>query len=153
MVGDCYVRGEILFASELCRISNCSEQCRIEGIWKMYAGSASSCSPVLHSCYLRARMLHRTSMKCGHLDRSVSIVTTEELGSITGRSRDFRFSTTSGPAHPSFYPVGKGGSFPCGIAAGREADHSPPFITEVKNPWSYTSTPRMFSWRDPFSST
>jgi len=26
--------------------------------------------------------------------------------------------------------------------SGREADHSPPFSTKVKNTWSYTSTPQ-----------
>jgi hypothetical protein len=33
--------------------------------------------------------------------------------------------------------------------SGREADHSPPSSTEVKNAWSYTSTPpiRTYSWR------
>jgi len=30
---------------------------------------------------------------------------------------------------------------------GREADHSPPSSAEVKNPWSYTSTPNTSSWR------
>jgi hypothetical protein len=34
------------------------------------------------------------------------------------------------------YPMGIGGPFP-----GREADHSPPSSAEVKNAWSYTSTP------------
>jgi hypothetical protein len=33
------------------------------------------------------------------------------------------------------------GSFPGGKAAGGEADHSPPPSAEVKNAWSYTSTP------------
>jgi hypothetical protein len=30
---------------------------------------------------------------------------------------------------------------------GREADHSPPSSAEVKNAWSYTSTPNTLSWR------
>jgi hypothetical protein len=29
---------------------------------------------------------------------------------------------------------------------GREADHSPPSSAEVKNAWSYTSTPHTSSW-------
>jgi len=39
-------------------------------------------------------------------------------------------------AHPASYPIGD--SFP---VPRREADHSPPSIAEVKNAWSYTSTP------------
>jgi hypothetical protein len=35
--------------------------------------------------------------------------------------------------------MGTRGSFPGGKAAGREADHSPPFNAEVKNEWNYTS--------------
>jgi len=37
-----------------------------------------------------------------------------------------------------------GGSLPCSPGAkrpGREVDHSPPSSAEVKNAWSYTSTP------------
>jgi hypothetical protein len=30
---------------------------------------------------------------------------------------------------------------------GREADHSPPASVELENEWSYTFTPRTFSWR------
>jgi hypothetical protein len=37
--------------------------------------------------------------------------------------------------------MGTGGFFPGGKAAGREADHSPPNIAEVKIMWIYTSTP------------
>jgi hypothetical protein len=44
--------------------------------------------------------------------------------------------------HPVFFPMGAGGSFPGGVKRpGREADHSPPSSAEVKNAWSYTSTP------------
>jgi hypothetical protein len=45
-------------------------------------------------------------------------------------------------AHPASYPMGTRGSYPGGKAAGREADHSPPSSAEVKNAWSYTSTPQ-----------
>jgi hypothetical protein len=44
-------------------------------------------------------------------------------------------------AHPASYPMGTEGCFSGGKAAGREADHSPPSNAEVKNAWSYTSTP------------
>jgi hypothetical protein len=44
-------------------------------------------------------------------------------------------------AHPASYQMGTGGSFPGVKAEGREADHSPPSSAEVKNAWSYTSTP------------
>jgi hypothetical protein len=37
--------------------------------------------------------------------------------------------------------MGTKGSFPGGKRPGREADHSPPSSAEVKNVWSYTSTP------------
>jgi hypothetical protein len=45
-------------------------------------------------------------------------------------------------AHPASYPIGTGGCFPEGRVQGREADPSPPSSTEVKNAWSYTSTPQ-----------
>jgi hypothetical protein len=44
-------------------------------------------------------------------------------------------------AHPASYPMDTGGSFPGVKRPGREADHSPPSSAEVKNEWSYTSTP------------
>jgi hypothetical protein len=37
--------------------------------------------------------------------------------------------------------MGTTGSFPGIKLPGREADHSPPSSAEVKNAWSYTSTP------------
>jgi hypothetical protein len=43
--------------------------------------------------------------------------------------------------HPASYPMGTRGSFPGVKRPGREADHSPPCSAEVKNAWSYTSTP------------
>jgi hypothetical protein len=45
-------------------------------------------------------------------------------------------------AHPASYPMGARDSFPGGKAAGREADHLLPSSAEVKNAWSYTSTPQ-----------
>jgi hypothetical protein len=45
-------------------------------------------------------------------------------------------------AHPASYPIGTRGVFPRDKAAGREADHSPPSSAEVKNAWSYPSTPQ-----------
>jgi hypothetical protein len=44
-----------------------------------------------------------------------------------------------GPRNPIFN--GCRGSFPKIMRPGREVDHSPPPNTEVKNEWSYTSTP------------
>jgi hypothetical protein len=38
--------------------------------------------------------------------------------------------------------MGTRGYFPEGKAAGREADYSNPPSAEVKNAWSYTSTPQ-----------
>jgi hypothetical protein len=41
---------------------------------------------------------------------------------------------TGSGAHPASYPMGTGGSFPGGKARpGRDADHSPPSSSEVKN--------------------
>jgi hypothetical protein len=44
-------------------------------------------------------------------------------------------------AHPASYPMGTG-TLSLGVKRPRrEADHSPPSSAEVKNEWSYTSTP------------
>jgi hypothetical protein len=51
-----------------------------------------------------------------------------------------RVQTCSG-AHPASYLMGTGGSFTGDKAAGREDDNSPLPSAEVKNAWSYTSTP------------
>jgi hypothetical protein len=67
-------------------------------------------------------------------DSSVSIVTGSTVGGlIPGRRRDLYLLhgvQTSFGAHPVFCPMGTGGSFPGGKAAG---DHSPPISAEVKN--------------------
>jgi hypothetical protein len=55
-------------------------------------------------------------------------------------SRHHRVQTGSG-AHPASYPVGTRGFFPGVKRPGREADHSTPSSAEVKNVWSYISTP------------
>jgi hypothetical protein len=45
---------------------------------------------------------------------------------------------TASGAHPVSYPM----AYSLGVnLPGREADHSPPSSAEVKNAWSYTSTP------------
>jgi hypothetical protein len=40
------------------------------------------------------------------------------------------------------YPMGTRGSFRGVKRPGREADHSPPSSAEVRNAWSYTSSPQ-----------
>jgi hypothetical protein len=50
--------------------------------------------------------------------------------------------------HPASYPMGTRGSFP-----GHEADHSPAFSAEVKNPWNYNSTSPIRHHRTPFPFT
>jgi hypothetical protein len=55
-------------------------------------------------------------------------------------SLHLRVQTGSG-FHPAFYPMGTRYSFPGDKAAGRQADHSPPFSAEVKKAWSHISTP------------
>jgi hypothetical protein len=47
-------------------------------------------------------------------------------------------------AHPASYPVGTGALSPGVKQPGREADHSPPAIAEVKKMWINTSTPPYF---------
>jgi hypothetical protein len=44
--------------------------------------------------------------------------------------------------HPASYPMGTRDSFPGVKRPGRETDNSPPSSAEVKNAWSYTSTPQ-----------
>jgi hypothetical protein len=51
-----------------------------------------------------------------------------------------RFQTGSG-AHSASYPMGTGSPSAGVKRPGREANHSPPPSAEVKNAWSYTSTP------------
>jgi hypothetical protein len=48
---------------------------------------------------------------------------------------------TGSGTHPASNPMGTGGSFPGVKRPGREVDHSPPSSAEVKNTWSYISTP------------
>jgi hypothetical protein len=66
-------------------------------------------------------------------------------GSSPGRARNFsphhRVQTSSG-AHRASYPVGTRDSFLGVKRPGREAGHSHPSSAEVKNAWSYTSTPQ-----------
>jgi len=57
----------------------------------------------------------------------------------------FLFTRTSLGPNPASYPMGNRGSFPGGNAAGREADQSSPSSAEVKNAWSYTSSPHYAS--------
>jgi hypothetical protein len=47
---------------------------------------------------------------------------------------------TGSEAHPTFYSLGTGDSFPEGKRQGLEADHSPPTSAEVKKTLIYTST-------------
>jgi hypothetical protein len=54
---------------------------------------------------------------------------------------------TDSGAQPASSPMGTGGCFPGGKAAGREADHSPPFSAEVKNGGAIPPLPHVFSWR------
>jgi hypothetical protein len=50
-------------------------------------------------------------------------------------------------AHSASYPVGTG-ALSLGVKRpGREVDHLPPSVAEVKNAWGYTSTPNSPSWR------
>jgi hypothetical protein len=48
---------------------------------------------------------------------------------------------TGSEAYPDSYPTSKGALSLEEKRSGREANHSPPSSAEVKNAWSYTSTP------------
>jgi hypothetical protein len=75
--------------------------------------------------------------------RSVSIVSDYRLGrpgdrnSIPGREKGFFYNLcvqTGSEAHPASCTMGTAGLFPRGkVRPGRDADHSPPSSTEVKN--------------------
>jgi hypothetical protein len=68
----------------------------------------------------------------------------DDRSSIPGRGWEF-FCSPPGPdglwTHPASYPMGIGGSYTGLKRPGSEADHSPPSRAEVKNTWSYNSTP------------
>jgi hypothetical protein len=51
-----------------------------------------------------------------------------------------------GPTQP--HPMGAGGDFPGGKAAGREANHLPPTSAEVKNGGAIPPLPHMSSWHN-----
>jgi hypothetical protein len=54
-----------------------------------------------------------------------------------------QYVQTGSGDHTDSYPVSTGSSFTPEIKRpGREADHSPPSGSEVKDAWSYTSTPQ-----------
>jgi len=55
--------------------------------------------------------------------------------------RDILFTTMPRPAHPASYIVGTGGSFLCVKLSGCDSDNALPSSAEIKNMWSYTSTP------------
>jgi hypothetical protein len=61
-------------------------------------------------------------------------------------ARFFAQVQTDPGAHSAFCRMGTG-SFPGVKRQGRGADHSPPPSAEVKNEWSYTSTPPLGPWR------
>jgi hypothetical protein len=61
---------------------------------------------------------------------------------------------TESEAYPASYPMGTGGAISLGVKRpGREADHSPPSSTDVKNAWRYTSTPNTSPSRGAWLST
>jgi hypothetical protein len=55
---------------------------------------------------------------------------------LTGTNPQFCYVQNGSGAYPVSYPMGTRVSFP-----GGNAYHSPPSSAEVKNAWSYTSTP------------
>jgi hypothetical protein len=52
---------------------------------------------------------------------------------------------TGSGAHPTSYPMNAGAFFTLVVKRpGHEADYSPPSSAEIKNVWSYTSTPSIY---------
>jgi hypothetical protein len=125
---------------------------------------------------LAYEMLHRTSELASPCeqgkksrDSSVGIALGYGLNDQCSRDRlpaeagnfslHHRVQNSSGD-HSASCPMGTRGSFPRGKRPGREAEHSPPSSAEVKNAWSYTSTPQyvFMAWcllkhRDNFTFT
>jgi hypothetical protein len=64
-----------------------------------------------------------------------------EFESRRGQEFSLHVVQTGSGVHPASHPMGTGGSFPGGKAAGSEADHSPPTSAEVRKIWIYTCTP------------
>jgi len=68
----------------------------------------------------------------------------DDQGLTPGRKQgcSLRRPVLTGPeTQSSTYSMGLRASFPLGDAAKRQADHSPAYIVEVKNPKNITSTP------------
>jgi hypothetical protein len=104
--------------------------------------------------------------------RNINSVSTALSYGLDDRSSRVRFPSGAGifslhhsvqngsGAHPASYLIGTTGSFLGSKELEREADHSPPSNAEVKNAWSYTSTPQyaFMAWclvkhRDNFTFT
>jgi hypothetical protein len=69
----------------------------------------------------------------------------DDRGSIPGKGRDFfTFATTPRPALASTQPSIQWvpGALPSGAKRQEREAHHSPSIAEVKNAWSYTSTPQ-----------
>jgi len=76
----------------------------------------------------------------------------DDQSSIPGResNTNFPFATASGMVlEPTQPPIQwEAWALTPGVKRpGSETDHSPPPSAEVKNAWSYASTPRTSSWR------
>jgi hypothetical protein len=92
-------------------------------------------------------MCHNISLKSGTHGSSGACAPSVQRVTLTlyqcGQNRETskRIVSCDIGAHTASYQMGTRGSFPWGKAAGCDADHSPPSSAEVKNAWSYTSTP------------
>jgi hypothetical protein len=65
---------------------------------------------------------------------------------VAGNYSLYHLVQTGSGAHPASYPMGKRSSFSLEVNwAGREADHSPPSSTEIKNAWNSTPPVRLHS--------
>jgi hypothetical protein len=106
----------------------------------------------IHTCFITRIKVHRTNnsrcyaaisrftlfIGCGLNDRGSRVRFPAGAGNF---SLHHRVQNGSG-AHPASYSVPTGGFSLVIKGPGREADHSPPSSAEVKNAWSYTSTPQ-----------
>jgi hypothetical protein len=94
------------------------------------------------------RFLNLTSVEYGSLDSSISVATAcslEGRGSVPGRGKGFLY-TPQRPdrlwGHPVSYPMGTGGSFPEGKAAGVWSWPLTSIYYWGQERWSYTFTPQ-----------
>jgi len=92
--------------------------------------------PLVSTAYKCKRLLNLTS---GRQITSYFVYT--RIDEACSNSQSSGSVQTGSGAHPPSYPMDTGTLSPGVKRPGLEADHLPPSSAEVKNRWSYTSTP------------